>query len=249
MPGSITAYQFPTFADCVSSASCISPAPSKGFRRCQNPVNANDRATASKLRRNILSSITSPHVDLIDAELREYAKRSCCVRYHRAQVDDEQVMSGLVSRWRDELIAQRIRHDTATRSRVVLPRRTSHINDIPQSRTTIRPSEIEDRNEEIPPVLARFTAYEPQDASSMLDIISLPVSESEKTEDNDCPVCLDHMTDPARTACGHEYHSECLAQWLSGNNSCPICRAELVRGVVADVQEAEIPMQNSGNVI
>ena len=439
MPGSITASHFPTFADCVSSPSCISPAPSKGFRRCRNRVNAYDRGTASRLRHNILSSVTTSHPSLKDEELREYAELSCCVTYHRAQVRDEYVMTELVSRWRCELLGQRTQRTVATRSSTASPMRTLHTDDVPRSLTTSRIREIKYCHEQACPAPPRFAAFEAQDTNSMLDVLSLPLTDldrkerslycasrtsdpgyhkigcnatnsllrriekfqscsgsrstvrmnfsittinahrakillykelqehrreeqdcqgpqchkkhrewfennlneikrtigrwanwmqhaqpydeqgrlripwlrycetleregtpitseslyrafvdgsvgdedddedsstqyssseddsndddsdrgdareahtaQQKSEDNSCPVCLEEMTNPARTVCGHEFHAECIAQVLVRDNRCPMCRAELVDGVVVGAEVAEIPMQNTINVI
>lgn len=67
--------------------------------------------------------------------------------------------------------------------------------------------------------------------------------------DTECSVCLSPMVNPVRTSCGHDYHAECLAKWLDEHNNCPLCRTEIVDGVVAELAPAEIPMQGTGNVI
>ena len=45
---------------------------------------------------------------------------------------------------------------------------------------------------------------------------------------NECPVCLDPIL-PSDSqlglVCGHVFHGECLAQWLSQQQNCPMCRA------------------------
>ena len=45
---------------------------------------------------------------------------------------------------------------------------------------------------------------------------------------NDCTICLDaykHMQAICGLPCGHNYHNECIVQWLTrGNHCCPICR-------------------------
>jgi hypothetical protein len=46
----------------------------------------------------------------------------------------------------------------------------------------------------------------------------------------DCSICYEPMTDspdsPTRTTpCGHQFHEECLQEWLSrGSYTCPVCR-------------------------
>ena len=45
-----------------------------------------------------------------------------------------------------------------------------------------------------------------------------------------CAICQDgeeHLTDFTKLACGHQFHSTCIAKWLwqtKGNMSCPCCR-------------------------
>lgn len=70
----------------------------------------------------------------------------------------------------------------------------------------------------------------------------------EESEENSCPICLEAMIRPARTTCGHEFCSECIAQVFETQNRCPMCRAELVNGEVVNIEEAEIPMQNTTSV-
>jgi len=47
-----------------------------------------------------------------------------------------------------------------------------------------------------------------------------------------CAICLYALPDGAisqvRLNCGHQYHKDCLTQWVSaGGESCPLCRAPL----------------------
>jgi len=49
-------------------------------------------------------------------------------------------------------------------------------------------------------------------------------------EQPSCSVCLDEIKMDGETLlipCGHMYHSECILNWLSQNNTCPVCRFEL----------------------
>ena len=45
-------------------------------------------------------------------------------------------------------------------------------------------------------------------------------------DEDDCPLCLDTVTDGFRTRCGHVFCAPCLAQALLRNDSCPVCRRQ-----------------------
>ncbi|CAK9168889.1 unnamed protein product [Ilex paraguariensis] len=43
-----------------------------------------------------------------------------------------------------------------------------------------------------------------------------------------CPICLEEFlvgTAVGKTPCSHVFHRDCLLNWLSSNNSCPLCRS------------------------
>lgn len=43
-----------------------------------------------------------------------------------------------------------------------------------------------------------------------------------------CPICIDefmHEDKIIRLYCRHVFHSKCILDWFSTNNTCPICRA------------------------
>jgi len=51
-----------------------------------------------------------------------------------------------------------------------------------------------------------------------------------------CPICLDSFCgsgsggrEVVRTACGHHFHRDCCATWLSKSTSCPVCRRALAQ--------------------
>ena len=45
---------------------------------------------------------------------------------------------------------------------------------------------------------------------------------------NECSICLDDIdvkvTGCTEMACGHKFHLGCIGKWLSGKDSCPLCR-------------------------
>lgn len=46
-----------------------------------------------------------------------------------------------------------------------------------------------------------------------------------------CSICITEYTESSKIRilpCGHEYHDECIDQWLSENDSCPICRNRIL---------------------
>ena len=47
---------------------------------------------------------------------------------------------------------------------------------------------------------------------------------------SECTICLVQYTEETKktTECHHIFHQECLDKWLQTNNSCPLCRTELV---------------------
>ncbi|KAF3619604.1 hypothetical protein FXO38_32826 [Capsicum annuum] len=46
-----------------------------------------------------------------------------------------------------------------------------------------------------------------------------------------CTVCMEGFESTVgakQVACGHEFHSHCLTNWLSLHNSCPLCRFQVI---------------------
>lgn len=56
-----------------------------------------------------------------------------------------------------------------------------------------------------------------------------------------CPICL-RAERPASQdmltvkACGHEFHTECLSQWIKQSEECPLCRCAIERDVSASIR-------------
>ena len=51
-----------------------------------------------------------------------------------------------------------------------------------------------------------------------------------KIELPNCCICISEISKGEETVllpCGHMFHWNCCFNWLSGNNTCPICRFEL----------------------
>merc|ERR1719421_256814 len=48
----------------------------------------------------------------------------------------------------------------------------------------------------------------------------------------ECSICQHEMSDFDRIRalpCGHEFHSECIDNWLAQASNCPLCRARVAR--------------------
>ncbi len=80
---------------------CIFPLAKVQVRRCRNPVNKNDRQSATALREHILN--LDPFEDGLDVSLQQYVQLCCCVRYHRTQISDIALLKHLCRRWKKEL--------------------------------------------------------------------------------------------------------------------------------------------------
>eukprot|EP00053_Salpingoeca_punica_P019493 m.197451 g.197451 ORF g.197451 m.197451 type:complete len:202 (+) comp17665_c0_seq1:255-860(+) len=48
----------------------------------------------------------------------------------------------------------------------------------------------------------------------------------------DCSICLDVVSNPVVTPCGHLYCWSCLREWLSTRESCPVCKAKVTADTV-----------------
>lgn len=43
-----------------------------------------------------------------------------------------------------------------------------------------------------------------------------------------CPICLESLDKIYTTSCNHEFHEDCINQWLETTNTCPMCRHILI---------------------
>ena len=44
----------------------------------------------------------------------------------------------------------------------------------------------------------------------------------------ECSICLTNTNKPiCKTECGHYFHITCIKEWLSKNNTCPLCREKI----------------------
>lgn len=72
----------------------------------------------------------------------------------------------------------------------------------------------------------------------------------ERASRGTCMICLDEKPNIATLCCGNAIHLNCCAEWLSGNNKCPICRHEMPsisRRVVRALEEPEERWEEDDN--
>lgn len=52
-------------------------------------------------------------------------------------------------------------------------------------------------------------------------------------DENECPICIDDIQDPAILSCGHMFCYDCITSFTSGNNKkCPLCKANITSKIV-----------------
>ena len=49
----------------------------------------------------------------------------------------------------------------------------------------------------------------------------------ERSAQGTCIICFDEKPNIATLCCGKAVHLNCIAEWLSNNNTCPVCRGEI----------------------
>mmetsp|Transcript_15819 Transcript_15819/g.22617 ORF Transcript_15819/g.22617 Transcript_15819/m.22617 type:complete len:167 (+) Transcript_15819:137-637(+) len=81
---------------------------------------------------------------------------------------------------------------------------------------------------------------------SVADSHSTCSSSSELDEENTCSICLcgdeNGRTYIQGSACCHQFHKECLFEWLALQNTCPCCRQEIIFGRCKLIRKAP-PLQ------
>lgn len=51
--------------------------------------------------------------------------------------------------------------------------------------------------------------------------------EDRSGEAEKCVICLDELKyndDASKLACGHDFHFECIKNWIMVKNECPLCK-------------------------
>eukprot|EP00756_Hemistasia_phaeocysticola_P049825 Hpha_TRINITY_DN243_c0_g1::TRINITY_DN243_c0_g1_i1::g.83642::m.83642/K10666/RNF5; E3 ubiquitin-protein ligase RNF5 len=69
----------------------------------------------------------------------------------------------------------------------------------------------------------------------------------------ECPICMDSVTEPVVTQCGHMFCWGCLSVWLDTNPTCPVCKGSVTRERLipvfggADAPRGEHPAASAGS--
>ena len=50
------------------------------------------------------------------------------------------------------------------------------------------------------------------------------------SRENECPICLDTLSNPRTLKCKHMFCTECIETALTHNNRCPVCKQ--VQGII-----------------
>lgn len=56
----------------------------------------------------------------------------------------------------------------------------------------------------------------------------------------ECPICLNELKTKYTTLCKHEFHLQCLVDWLRNSQTCPICRTEIKYARLRIIDKYEI---------
>lgn len=60
-----------------------------------------------------------------------------------------------------------------------------------------------------------------------LMIVKISLKFDDESEETDCSICREEVTQETggHLKCGHVYHNNCINEWRSRNNTCPLCRS------------------------
>jgi len=50
------------------------------------------------------------------------------------------------------------------------------------------------------------------------------ITDQEKNEKKQCPICYQEYTDVVKTPCDHIFCKNCISSWIETNHTCPCCR-------------------------
>ena len=91
-------------------------------------------------------------------------------------------------------------------------------------------------------ILNQFDPNASQARITEEDLQHLPrIKVSQQHVDNEaqCTTCMDTFNfgeDVAELTCHHIFHPDCIIPWLRSHNTCPICRQEVCRFMVATLK-------------
>lgn len=70
----------------------------------------------------------------------------------------------------------------------------------------------------------------------------------EELSKENCIVCLDNITNPAMTSCGHIYCLDCIKMCLSSNPKCPICKT-IIAGKDLIIKDKKVDTEETNPMI
>ncbi|MBA3953705.1 ankyrin repeat domain-containing protein [Candidatus Dependentiae bacterium] len=79
-----------------------------------------------------------------------------------------------------------------------------------------------------------FKQHEPHIPAELLKVIAyLAYTEGwdlfgVSSQDPVCCICLEGHQLDAKTSCNHDFHTNCLTEWLNTNSTCPTCRNQII---------------------
>lgn len=66
----------------------------------------------------------------------------------------------------------------------------------------------------------------------MTELLINELSLKQNEDKNECSICLEDITskglDKKELNCGHNYHKQCVDEWLQTNKTCPLCRTPVI---------------------
>lgn len=68
----------------------------------------------------------------------------------------------------------------------------------------------------------------------------------------ECPICMDDVTNAVITACGHVFCRSCVEHWLMNEDAkCPLCRGPVSAATLVDAppEAAAAPLEGTGDAV
>jgi SWI/SNF-related matrix-associated actin-dependent regulator of chromatin subfamily A3 len=62
----------------------------------------------------------------------------------------------------------------------------------------------------------------------------------------ECPICMEDISQPVITSCGHLYCRGCIENWMINETAvCPLCRGVISKASLVDAPEGDVAMKES----